>query len=219
MPAVDGRRAAGRRTRATARTGPPGGARFALFGECLLAGVLATAAVLPVVTLLPALAAGCAQIRAQVDGESTSLRAFAGRVRAAYPGSLPWSLGATGAFALLALDVAVIRAGALPGAGPVAVAIGATAVGLAVVLLRAAAAWTAGAPWPDLVRAALSRALVTDRTGSLLLVMALGVLIVVSWQLPPLAIPMLGCVLMAAVAVDRRPGARRLDRPPAPAPD
>jgi hypothetical protein len=27
---------------------------------------------------------------------------------------------------------------------------------------------------------------------------------VVTWQLPPLIVPMLGCVLMAAVAIERR---------------
>jgi hypothetical protein len=34
--------------------------------------------------------------------------------------------------------------------------------------------------------------------------MAVGVLAIITWQLPPLVVPMLGCVLMAAVAVDRR---------------
>jgi hypothetical protein len=43
-----------------------------------------------------------------------------------------------------------------------------------------------------------------DPAGSLLLLMALGVLVVVTWQLLPLVVPMLGCVAMAAVAVERR---------------
>lgn len=194
--------------------GVPGGARFALFAECLLVGVLVTVAALPVVTLLPALAAGADHIRAHVDGESTTLRAFAGRLRAAYPGGWVWSLGAAAGFALLALDAAVVRGGDLPGAAAVAVVAALAGTGLAVLLLRVAAAWSAGAPWPTLVRATARRAVVGDPGGSLLLVLAIGVLLVVGWQFLPLAVPMLGCVLMAAVAVDRR----RTSGPGAPTP-
>jgi hypothetical protein len=177
--------------------------RFALFGECLTAGLLVALASLPVVTLLPALAAGCAHIRAHVDGESTAIRAFFARARAAYPGSLRLSLGVAAGYAVLAGDVLILRAG-LPGGGFVAAACGVAATALSVVVLRAAAAWSPGTPWPQLVREAARRAVTSDPSGSLLLVMALAVLVVVTWQLLPLVVPMLGCVLMAAVAVERR---------------
>ncbi|MDG4830943.1 hypothetical protein O7627_16745 [Solwaraspora sp. WMMD1047] len=183
---------------------PARGQRFALFGECLLTGLLVTLAAVPVVTLLAALAAGAAQISAHVDGESTALRAFAGRLRSAYPGSAGWSLGAAGAFALLALDAAVLRT-RVPGGGLVAVVSGLTAVGLAVLLLRAGALWRPGDRWPDLLRRAAHRTVVADRSGSLLLVLALGLLALVTWQLLPLLVPMIGCVVMAAVATERRP--------------
>lgn len=177
--------------------------RFALFGECLTAGVLVAVTMLPVVTLLPALAAGCAHIRAHVDGETTAIRAYFERVRSAYPGSLPLSLGVAAAFAVLIADVLILRAG-VPGGAFVAAACAVAAAALSVVVLRAAAAWSAGTQWTDLVRQAARRAVRSDPSGSLLLVMALGVLIVVTWQLLPLVVPMLGCVLMAAVAVERR---------------
>jgi hypothetical protein len=179
------------------------GARFALFGECLLVGVLVAVTALPLVTLLPALAAGCAHIRAHVDGETTAVRAFFGRVRAAYPGSLPFSLGAAAGFALLAADALVLRA-RVPGGGFVAAVCAVAAAALSVVLLRAAASWSAGLQWTSLVRQAAVRAATGDPAGSLLLVMALALLVIVTWQLLPLVVPTLGCVVMAAVAVERR---------------
>lgn len=176
--------------------------RFALFGECLTAGLLVLLVALPVVTLLPALAAGCAHIKAHVDGETTAVRAFFERVRAALPGSWPVSIGVLAGFAVLAVDVVLLRT-RVAGGGFVAVVCVVAGIGLAVVVLRAAAAWSPDVRWPDLVRAASRRA-ASDLGGSLLLVMSFGVLLVVTWQLPPLLLPMVGCVLMAAVAVDRR---------------
>lgn len=182
---------------------PARGQRFALFAECLLTGLLVTLAALPVVTLLSALAAGCAQIRAHVDGESTSLRAFGERLRSAYPGSWPWSSGAGAGLALLSVDAVVLRT-RVPGGGAVAAVCVLAAAGLAVVLLRAAAHWRPSADWPTLIRRTARHATVVDPAGSLLLVMALGGLVLVTWQLIPLFIPMAGCVVMAAVAIDRR---------------
>ncbi|WBB89897.1 hypothetical protein [Verrucosispora sp. WMMC514] len=177
--------------------------RFALFGECLTAGLLVALAVLPVVTLLPALAAGCAHIRAHVDGESTAIRTFFARVGAAYPGSLPLSLGVAAGYAVLATDVLILRAG-VPGGGVVVAVCAVVAVALSVVVLRAAAGWSPDTRWTQLVRQAARLAVRGDPSGSLLLVMALAVLVVVTWQLLPLVVPMLGCLLMAAVAVERR---------------
>ncbi|WP_447007406.1 hypothetical protein ACRAKI_13455 [Saccharothrix isguenensis] len=181
--------------------------RFALFGECLTAGLLVLLVALPVVTLLPALAAGCAHIKAHVDGETTAVRAFFERVRAALPGSWPVSIGVLVGFAVLAVDVVFLRS-RVAGGGFVAVVCVVAGIGLAVVVLRAAAAWSPGVRWADLVREAPRRA-VADLGGSLLLVMSFGVLLIVTWQLPPLLLPMVGCVLMASVAVDRRRAGRQ----------
>lgn len=177
--------------------------RFVLFGECLLAGLFTVLLALPLVTLLPALAAGCAHVRAHVDGETTAVRAYFARFRAALPGSVPLSLAVVAGFAVVTVDGLLLRA-AVPGGTFVAAFCGLAAVALAVVLLRAAATWSPDQRWTDLVRTAAVRAATSDPSGSLLLVMALALLVLVTWQLLPLVVPMLGCVLMAAVAVERR---------------
>ncbi|MGW0519612.1 hypothetical protein [Crossiella sp. NPDC003009] len=176
--------------------------RFELFAECLTAGLLVVLTALPLVTLLPALAAGCAHVKSHVDGEATTLRMFFTRFRAACPGSWPFSGGVLAGFAVLAVDVVVLRHG-IAGGRFVAVACVVAAAGLAVLVLRSAAAWSPGARWSSLARTAARRG-VADLGGSLLLVMALGVLVLVTWQLLPLLVPMTGCVAMAAVAVERR---------------
>ncbi|MFY1694187.1 MULTISPECIES: hypothetical protein [unclassified Solwaraspora] len=184
------------------------GAQFALFGETLLVGVLVLAATVPLVTLLAALAAGCAHLRAHVDGTgSTSVRAFAATVRAALPGSWPWSLAVLAAAGLLAFDAAVARTGRLPGGGLVAAVCLLAAVALAALALRAAQLWRPGARWAVTLRAATIRT-VHDPGGTALLGLAVGGLVLVTWQLTPLAVPMTGCVVLAAVSVARRPAAR-----------
>ncbi|HEX6347124.1 hypothetical protein [Umezawaea sp.] len=185
--------------------------RFPLFAECLTAGLLVVLAALPLVTLLPALAAGCAHVKAHVDGETTAVRAFLVRLRAASRGGAGPSVGVLLGFGVLAADVVVVRRVDLHGGGAVGAVCAAAAVALAVVVLRAAADWSPGSAWSALVRGAARRA-VADAAGSLLLVVALGVLVVVTWQLPPLVVPMLGCVLMAAVAVERRRARGELHR-------
>lgn len=178
--------------------------RFELFAECLTAGLLVVLTALPLVTLLPALAAGCAHIKAHVDGETTALRTFFTRFGEACHGSWPLSCGVTAGFAVLAVDAVVLRQG-IHGGQFVAVVCAVVAVGLAVVVLRTAAAWSPGARWVSLAREAARRG-VADIGGSLLLVMALGLLVLVTWQLLPLVVPMAGCVVMAVVAVERRRG-------------
>lgn len=185
------------------------GARFALFGETLLVGVLVLAAAVPLVTLLAALAAGCAHLRAHVDGTgSTSVRTFAATVRAALPGSWPWSLAVLAAAGLLAFDAAVVRTGRLPGGGVVAAVCLLAAVVLAALALRAAQMWRPGACWAATLRVATIRTVRDDPGGTALLGLAVGGLVLVTWQLTPLAVPMTGCVVLAAVAVARRPAAR-----------
>ncbi|GAA3758059.1 hypothetical protein HDA32_001873 [Spinactinospora alkalitolerans] len=211
MPKRSPSGAAADRAPAPGPTGParPGahrsapGERFALFGECLLAGVLAVLAALPVVTLLPALAAGCAHLRAHIEGEgSTGIADFLARFRSALPGAPGPSLAIAGAAAVLAADVLIVRAG-LPGGRPVLLACVVLAAAVAVVALRAAAAWRPGARWPDLLRLA-ARCSRTDAAGSALLVAALAAAAVAAWALAPLALPMAGCLVLAAVVVDRR---------------
>ncbi|GAB7043134.1 MULTISPECIES: hypothetical protein [Catenuloplanes] len=182
----------------------PGGERLALFAECVLAGLCTLVAAVPLVTLLPALGAGCAHVAAHLDGRSTALSTYPRRLLMSFRGG-GLALGAllVLALAVLALDLVAVRRG-LPGAVPVAVVCAAATLALLVVVLRAAAVWRPGGPcWPALLRDAAGRAR-TDLPGSLLLVGGLGMLAVTTWQLAPLVIPALGCLLMGGVAVERR---------------
>ncbi|MFF7677009.1 hypothetical protein [Actinacidiphila glaucinigra] len=79
-------------------------ARFALFAECLPTGVWrVVAALLPLVTALPAFAAACGPLRRHLHGERSTWHDFA----AAGGRTLVW----WGGLALLGLDLAVARSG------------------------------------------------------------------------------------------------------------
>ena len=100
------------------------------------------------------------------------------------------------------MDVLAARAG-LPG-GPLVGAVGVFAlIGVAVALLRAAAVWTPGAAWRVLLADA-GRRTVLDPAGSFLLVGGLAVVALSAWFVAPLAVPVLGAVAAAAVAVEER---------------
>ncbi|HEY8979559.1 MAG TPA: hypothetical protein VIU15_08260 [Streptomyces sp.] len=176
--------------------------RFAVFAECLLTGVWIAVACLGVVTYPAALAAGSRHLSrrtAHVDG---GLREFTADFRTALRGG--WAVGLAGWAALAAVwtDVRAVRAG-LPG-GPLIGAIGVLAlIGAAVALLRAAAVWAPDDSWRTLLAAA-GRRTVLDPAGSFLVVTGLAVAAMSGWLIAPLAAPVLGAVVAAALAVEER---------------
>ncbi|GAB2597327.1 hypothetical protein GCM10027168_32770 [Streptomyces capparidis] len=189
--------------------------RFSLFAECMLAGVWCFLGALPLVTAPASFAAACAHVRRHLAGERAGMREFAADWRAA-AGGRGWLAGLLGwaALAVLLLDVRVGSSGSLPG-GPLVVAVGAAgAAAVTVVGLRAAAGWRPGERWCRLARDGAARA-VADPAGSGLLAGGLVVLAVVTWALPPLLLPTLGCLAAAAVAVERRAGFEETDAPAA----
>lgn len=175
---------------------------FALFAECTVTGVWITVAAIPLVTALPAFAAGCAHLSRFLRGYGGGVRAFAADLRAAWRGSLPVTLAGWAALALLGVDVLIARSG-LPGGPLVAAVVACAALALAVVGLRAAAAWSPGARWPALIRAAAVRAR-DDLFGSVLVAGGVIVVMTVTWQLPPLFVPAVGLLAGAALAVHGR---------------
>ncbi|GAA2437353.1 hypothetical protein [Streptomyces macrosporus] len=189
----------------------PLAARFALFAECLLAGVWLLVAALPLVTALPAFAAACGHLRRYLDAERAGWREFGADLRTALRRGLRFSLLWWAALALLAFDLRVVSSGVLPG-GPAATAVGAVtaacAVAVTVTGLRTAAAWRPGDDWLRTGRRVVRRAWRTDPGGSLLLAGGLAVVAVAGWMLPPLVAPALGALAACAVAVERR-SARR----------
>ncbi|OAH14221.1 hypothetical protein [Streptomyces jeddahensis] len=176
--------------------------RFGLFAECLLTGVWITVAALPLVTYPAAFAAGARHLRRRIAHEGGGLREFAGDFRHAVRRGWLAGLAGWAAAAVVWVDVQAVRAG-LPG-GRLVAAVGIFAlIGLVVAGLRAAAVWEAGASWRTLLAAA-GRRTVLDPAGSFLLVGGLVVVAVSAWVTPPLAVPVLGAVAAAAVAVEKR---------------
>lgn len=178
------------------------GERFAVFAECLLTGVWITVACLGVVTYPAAFAAGARHLRRRTTHRPGGLREFIADVRAALRGG--WVVGLAGwvVAAAVAVDVLAARAG-LPG-GPLVGAIGLAAlIAAAVALLRAAAVWTPGSAWRVLLADA-GRRTVRDPAGSFLIVCGLAVVTLSAGFMAPLAVPVLGAVAAAAVAVEER---------------
>ncbi|KUL27079.1 hypothetical protein [Streptomyces regalis] len=178
------------------------GERFSVFAECLLTGVWIAVACLGVVTYPAAFAAGARHLRRRTTHEGGGLREFVADFRAAVRGG--WAVGLAGwaAAAAVWVDVLAARAG-IPG-GAFVGAVGLFAlIGLAVALLRAAAVWTPGASWRALLAGA-GRRTVLDPAGSFLIVGGLGVVALSAAFIAPLAVPVLGAVAAAAVAVEER---------------
>ncbi|WP_309095352.1 hypothetical protein [Streptomyces sp.] len=176
--------------------------RFAVFAEALLTGVWIAVASLGVVTYPAAFAAGARHLRRRTAHEGGGLREFVADFRTALRRG--WLVGLVGWAAAVAVwvDVQAARAG-IPG-GPVVGALGVLAlIGLVVAGLRASAVWEPGARWRTLLAHA-GRQTVLDPAGSFLIVAGLAVVPLSAWFATPLAIPVLGAVAAAAVAVEER---------------
>ncbi|MWV51297.1 hypothetical protein GRS96_18660 [Rathayibacter sp. VKM Ac-2803] len=198
-------RRAARDARAAAADGTalrwPGAAnKFALFAEVMFTGVLVTVLALPLVTLPLALAVGARHLRRFVLDEPSTLATALAETRTGLVRSLPIGVGLVLASAALALDLALVAGGTLPGAAAVgAVCAAALAAGL-VVLLTASAAWQPDSRWVPLLKESAARS-VRDLRGSGAVLVAVLLAVVVTWQLAPLVVPALGCTVFAAVAV------------------
>ncbi|MFF7738124.1 MULTISPECIES: hypothetical protein [unclassified Streptomyces] len=176
--------------------------RFAVFAECLLTGVWIAVASLGVVTYPAAFAAGARHLRRRTAHEGGGWREFAADFRTALRGGWLAGLAGWAAVAAVWVDVQAARAG-IPG-GPLVGAVGVVAlIGLVVAGLRAAAVWEPGAHWRTLLAQA-GRRTVLDPAGSFLIVGGLAVVAVSAWFAAPLALPVLGAVAAAAVAVEER---------------
>lgn len=176
--------------------------RFSVFAECLLTGVWIAVASLGVVTYPAAFAAGARHLRRRTAHEGGGWPQFVGDFRTALRGG--WLAGVAGwaAVAAVWVDVQAARAG-IPG-GPFVGAVGVVAlIGLVVTGLRAAAVWEPDARWRSLLAQAWRRTIL-DPAGSFLLVGGLAVVALSAWFSAPLAVPVLGAVAAAALAVEER---------------
>ncbi|WP_406166671.1 hypothetical protein [Streptomyces sp. NBC_00996] len=176
--------------------------RFAVFAECLLTGVWIAVTSLPLVTYPAAFAAGARHLRRRAHHEAGGWREFVADFRSAVRGGWIAGLAGWAAAAAVWVDVQAVRAG-IPG-GPLVGAVGLFALIAGVVAgLRAAAAWEPGASWRALLADA-GRRTVLDPAGSFLLIGGVAVVACSTLLIAPLAVPVLGAVAAAAVAVEER---------------
>ena len=196
------------------RAGAPGAARrapraagagesFELFSETLLTGVVVALLSLPLVTALPAVAAGTEHLRRHRAGRASGVRVLLHTARAALRGSWAVSAAVLAALALLGFNALVASGAGLPGGGALRWVMAALATALLVVAFRAAATWSPGASWRRLVAAAARRS-AADAGGSVLVATAVGFVVLVAWMLPPLALPGTGILVLGLLAVETR---------------
>lgn len=177
---------------------------FALFGEALWVGVLVTLAGLPLLTLPAALAAGVRSLRRYLRAERSGLTEFWGDVRAAALGGAVVALITLAALGVLSISGFVAATSPLPGRELVLVVCGLATVGIVTTLVALASQWRPARGWRGAARV-VRASMVGDVSGTALLVVAVGLTAVAAWQLPPLIVPALGClVFAAAVVIERR---------------
>lgn len=171
---------------------------LALLAEVLLIGVLVTVASLPVLTALPAAAAGAVLLRELVDGGRTpTVRRFVVLLGQALRDPVAVVVPVV-VLAVGVMDVLAVLGG-LPGASVLGPVIGLALAGLVLVLLRTAARWSPGDRWAVSL-ADPSR----DWVGYAYLVVALVIAVLVVAQAPAFVIIVPGLLVFAAVAVERR---------------
>jgi len=178
--------------------------RFALLGEVLTAGILVTVASVPLVTMPAALVAGTGHLRRFLSGEESTLGLAVRDFKKAFAGGTVVAIATLALTLVLLLDIDLANSGALPGGALIGLVgwLGLAAVGLA--LFTAAGLWTPDAGWRGAILG-LPTAVRTDPAGAAYTI-ATGVFaVVVSWQLAPLIVPALGCVVLAIVAIPERP--------------
>lgn len=183
-----------------------------LFGEVLLVVLGVSVLSLPVVTVLPALAAGAAHVRRRLSGDPGRVVDVWHDFVAALRGVWPYALGSVALLVLLWFNLGVTGSGALPGGTGVQVMTWLLIASLVVVLLRAAGGWRRGAAWRDVLRDA-GRRTGDDLAGSALVLLAVGLCGAGVRLLAPLAVLVPGLLALAVVAVEHRTSAARRTHP------
>lgn len=180
-----------------------GGGGVAAFGEMLVVGLVVLAFSLPVITLVPALAAGVRHLENHLSGERDTVRDLLSLEWKAIRSGWAFGLTSSAVVALLMMNVALGLQGLVPGGTMFAILSGSLALGVLVVVCRVAALWKPGLRWGELWRS--GRMLTgNDPVGSVFVVVGIGVAATVVWMLPPLIVIAPGLVVVALVAAERR---------------
>lgn len=177
--------------------------RFALFGEIMLIGLIATVLSLPLITVPLALAVSARHLRRYLKGEGSGIRMLWADLKAGLGGGL-----------LVGLAMLVLLAGAvfslliaptdLTGFGTVMTVVAWIAIAAtAVVILMLAGDWEPVTGWQGAVRRIGDR-FEADPAAAVYLLLAAALVVVCFWQLGPLVIPALGVVIFAVVVLRER---------------
>jgi len=187
----------------TQKLRPHGSPKFALFGETMLAGLVVALCSLPIVTALPAVAAGARHLRRHNEGYSDTVADLFADVWRAFRRLWAVALAVTGAVILLAIDIRAMAVLDIPGSRVAAIVLVCAALAAGVVTLRFAGGWDPADRTVPGLRRALQES-VADPLGSLLLLLACSGTALLVWMFPGLAIIAGGILALAAYAIDTR---------------
>lgn len=174
--------------------------RFAFFAECVIVGLAITATGIFVVTLPAAIAAGALYLRTWGAGEKATLGYFGStfllELRRLWAVSLLWVVATTVLFG----EFTLVTTLDIPLATPVGGVLVLLGVGVQLIMLRLATFSDHGASVPQRLRTA-GLATIRRPRGTMMLLVALALVVVVVWQLLPLLVPALGLLALGVASV------------------
>lgn len=177
--------------------------KFALFAEVLWMGVLTVVGGLLLITLPAAVAASTRHLHRYLLAERSTVGQWWQDYLSALRTGWIVGVGAVALAAVLLFNLLLAGTQVLPGWQAVfAVGLFGLAA-LAVTLLQSAVRWSLEKGWRQAVRDGV-QAFVSDAGAILPLLVALALTVVVTWQLPPLIVPGMGCLVFAVLVVKDR---------------
>lgn len=186
---------------------PGAAAKFPLFGEVLYVGLLVSALSIPVVTIPLAFAVGTRHLRRYLLAEASGI-ALAGRdLRLGILRSLPLGLAMAAIVAALVVDMSLAQDRVIPGAELIAVVGWLGLAAVLCVLLTAARLWSPERGWLPALRGCWP-VWCGDPVGVAYLLAAGGLVALLGWQLLPLVVPGIGCLVLALLAIPERTRSR-----------
>lgn len=177
--------------------------KFALFAEVLWIGILTVAGGLLLITLPAAIVASTRHLHRYLLAERSTLGQWWSDFLSAL--RIGWMVGLTTTVlaAILLFNLLLAGTQALPG-WQVVFAVGLVALAaLALTLLQSAVRWAPVKGWRQAVRDGV-QAFASDPRAIVPLLVALVLTVVVTWQLPPLIVPGMGCLVFAVLVVKER---------------
>lgn len=177
--------------------------KFALFAEVLWMGILTVAGGLLIITLPAAISASTRHLHRYLLAERSTLGQWWSDFLSALRTGWVVGLTTTALAAVLLFNLLLAGTQVLPGWQAV-IAVGLVALtALALVLLQSAVRWKPSTGWRRAVRDGVG-SFATDPGAIVPLIVALVLTVVVTWQLPPLIVPGMGCLVFAVLVVKER---------------